>query len=145
MGVLLVGWEKAMSAKSKTDRSPIRARILAGLTAALVAPALAQTRSAAPGPDRNQVGVPAAAPGPVNLSGTPAEAPRPLPGINQPPISFAAPLSGLGGVRAEGSRPIPLNQPAPQPAFRPMRVGPFPGIVNTPTVPSGGRGGRPAV
>ena len=59
-------------------------------------------------------------------------------------------MSGLGGVRSQPAPRIPFGPSLSQPAYRPMRVGPFPGVNNTPPTPTpyhgggGRRGGGPA-
>jgi len=58
----------------------------------------------------------------------------------------ARPSSGLGGVKAGFPQTNkPVMRSSPETAYKPMRVGPFPGVVNTPIPQSSGPSSGPRV
>lgn len=75
------------------------------------------------GSNNNQQGMPVFTPSTPTF-GVPSAAPRPI--------------SGLGGVPAQGGVPAatPGFRPSTSSGFTPMRVGPFPGVINTPGTPT---------
>lgn len=91
------------------------AAVAALLGSVIASPALAQGQSV--GPRSGGLRFRSSAP---QLGGVKSQAPRPQ--------------SGLGGVRMGFPQTNkPVMRGSPESAFKPMRVGPFPGVVNTPT------------